>query len=159
MKFRRAIYWILIFVGFGNFLLWLPMSVIDILQGRYTEVNPAEKTSLSILVGLMMSCGIMPLLVGIVSVFKLRQLNLNQAMAEEHRLNDELLKLAVRNFGKLTVVEAALGLNISIEQADHLLSRCMEKHLAEMQVSESGILVYHFLPFITGREKQTAETI
>ena len=59
-------------------------------------------------------------------------------------LEAELIKLAERRGGKLTVVEAVAELAFDSETVSEVLEQMAVRGLVEVQVSESGVLVYSF---------------
>lgn len=59
-------------------------------------------------------------------------------------LEAELIKLAARRGGKLTVVEAVAELAFDSETIADVLEKMAVRGLVEVQVSESGVLVYSF---------------
>lgn len=67
-----------------------------------------------------------------------------------------VLKLAAREEGYLTAEETAMDCNISIQQAEALLDDLVEQGSAQLQVSESGSMVYVF-PNLLEDDKTTAE--
>ena len=56
----------------------------------------------------------------------------------------EVLRLATRHGGRLTVVETASELGIPAETAETVLRGLMAREVADVAVSESGLLVYTF---------------
>lgn len=56
----------------------------------------------------------------------------------------ELLRLAGLHDGKLTVVEVMRELAMSHDDADGLLKSTVQRGLAEIEVTDAGLLVYRF---------------
>lgn len=56
----------------------------------------------------------------------------------------EILNLAGRHEGKLTAVEVAGALGVPTATAESLLKELMAQSLADVEVTESGVLVYDF---------------
>ncbi|MCG8467137.1 MAG: hypothetical protein MJB57_02875 [Gemmatimonadetes bacterium] len=66
-----------------------------------------------------------------------------QALIQD-TLEAEVLKMAGRHDGKLTAVEVAGELAVPTTQAEELLQELMAKELADVEITESGLLVYDF---------------
>jgi len=62
----------------------------------------------------------------------------------QQTLEAELLRLAGRRGGKLTIVEAVGELAITPEDAKHALDALSVRGLADFEVTDSGIVVYVF---------------
>lgn len=71
----------------------------------------------------------------------------------------ELLRLAERRGGSLTVAEVVAHVDLSPEAAEHHLDRLCLQGVAEHRVSESGVMVYRFAGLLTAREKRHAEGV
>jgi hypothetical protein len=56
----------------------------------------------------------------------------------------EIVRLAARNAGKLTVVEIVAELALDSESAEAVLQRLVEQGVADIEITESGVLVYTF---------------
>jgi hypothetical protein len=70
-----------------------------------------------------------------------------------------ILMLAQRQGGRLTVAEGALGTGLTVGQAAATLNDLVRRGYADLQVSPSGVLVYHCFPFADGRDKGLAERV
>ena len=73
----------------------------------------------------------------------------------QHRL----LRLAREKGGSLTVLEAATDGRMTVEKAEEILRTLGEKGSAEVRVSESGLVVYHFPEIERGEEKHRARPV
>jgi hypothetical protein len=56
----------------------------------------------------------------------------------------EILRHAVAHGGRLTALDISTALAISTEQAKEALDELVRRELAELDVSESGVLIYNF---------------
>lgn len=67
----------------------------------------------------------------------------------------EILKLAQRFGGKLTVVEVVAETAMSAEDADAALGQLVQKGLAEPEVTDKGVIVYviHDVQHLKGKEQ------
>ena len=82
-----------------------------------------------------------------------------EARREELRrdtLEAEILKMAERHGGKLTAVEVAGELAVPATTADELLNELMRRELAEIEITDSGLLVYAFHDLRHLSEKESA---
>jgi hypothetical protein len=62
----------------------------------------------------------------------------------QHTLDAEILRLAAHHGGRLTLVEVMTALAISGEAAQQSLNRLAARDIAEIRITDSGVLVYAF---------------
>ena len=62
----------------------------------------------------------------------------------EQTLEAEILRLAGQHDGKLTVVEVVRDLAVTPEAAEKALNAMHTRELAEIEITDSGVLVYAF---------------
>ena len=62
----------------------------------------------------------------------------------QQTLEAELLRLAGRRAGKITIVEAVGELAVTPEEAKHALDALAVRGLADFEVTDSGVVVYVF---------------
>ena len=74
-------------------------------------------------------------------------------------LEAELLKLAGRHGGKLVAVEAASELAFDAAVIEETLNAMADRGLAEVEISESGVLVYAFYDVRHLGEKEAAKGV
>lgn len=67
-----------------------------------------------------------------------------------------VLRLAEREHGRLTVQEVAAGCAMTVAEAKTELDRLVIAEIAEMRVTEGGVLVYRFPGFLSDEEKARA---
>jgi hypothetical protein len=67
-----------------------------------------------------------------------------------------ILKLAWRRGGRLTVADVALGTGLTLGEAKAALNELARKGYAGLQVSPSGVLVYHFFSLADVHDKSRA---
>jgi hypothetical protein len=70
-----------------------------------------------------------------------------------------ILKLAQHLGGRLTVADVALGTGLTLHAAAAALNDLVRKGYADLQVSPSGVLVYHCFPLADARAKSHAEYV
>ena len=80
---------------------------------------------------------------------------------EKARAKNQLriLRLAREKGGSLTVIEAATESKITVEKTEELLRELVLSGHAEMRISESGLVVYHFLEIERWDEKHWARPV
>jgi hypothetical protein len=71
----------------------------------------------------------------------------------------ELLRLAARRGGKLTVVEVVTELALSTEEAKESLDELARQEMAELEVTDSGTIVYAFRDVQNLSQKDRAKGI
>ena len=73
----------------------------------------------------------------------------------QHRL----LKLAREKGGSLTVLEAATDARMTVEKAEEILRELAARGHAEVRISDSGLIVYHFPEILRWEEKHWAKPV
>ncbi len=71
-------------------------------------------------------------------------------------LEAEILRMAARRGGRLTALEAAAELAVPATTAEELLNGLMSREVAEIEITDSGLLVYAFHDLRRLSEKETA---
>ncbi len=74
---------------------------------------------------------------------------------DQHRL----LRLAREKGGNLTVLEAATDGRLTVEKSEEILRELAARGHAEVRVSDSGLLVYHFPEIVRWDEKHWAKPV
>jgi hypothetical protein len=70
-----------------------------------------------------------------------------------------ILQLAHRVGGRLTVAEVAVGTRLSLQEAEATLNKLVRKGYVDLEVSPSGMLVYHCLPLSGAGDKERAQRL
>jgi hypothetical protein len=68
-----------------------------------------------------------------------------------------ILKLARHLGGRLTVADVVLGTSLSLGEAEATLNELARQRYVDLQVSPSGVLMYHCFPLANARDKSHAE--
>ena len=72
----------------------------------------------------------------------------NMKRKAQHRkaehIERQILQLAKENQGQLTISEVSMRLTLSSTEAKAVLDQCHLNHLAELSISDSGVVVYRF---------------
>lgn len=72
---------------------------------------------------------------------------------------NRLLRLARDRSGSLSVIEAATDLRLTVDKTEAILRELAARGYAEVRVSESGLLVYHFHEIERAHEKRDAKPV
>ena len=72
---------------------------------------------------------------------------------------NRLLRLARDRGGSLSVIEAATDLRLTVDKTETMLRELAARGYAEVRVSESGLLVYHFHEIERADEKHHAKPV
>jgi hypothetical protein len=88
-----------------------------------------------------------------------KYLNARQKELQERTIQSEILKLAIAHKGKLTAVEVVAELGIDLASATQHLKLLTHQDLAELEITESGTLVYAFQDIQALSEKITSRRI
>jgi hypothetical protein len=70
-----------------------------------------------------------------------------------------ILRLARRLGGRLTVGDVVLGTGLSLGEAEATLNELARQRYVDLEVSSSGILVYHCFPLASAHAKSRAERV
>jgi len=117
-------------------------------------------TSWASLIALLIGAGIP----GMAGLAVLRASPTRKALARiealrEQTLHSEIIRLASQRGGKLTAVEVVAELAIPVDEAHATLDELARTQVAELEVTDSGALVYDFPDVRLLGEKSTARGI
>jgi hypothetical protein len=70
-----------------------------------------------------------------------------------------ILRLARRLGGRLTVADVVLGTGLSLGEAEATLNELARQRYVDLEVSPSGVLVYHCFPLAAAHDKRRAERV
>ena len=70
-----------------------------------------------------------------------------------------ILKLAQHLGGRLTVADVVLSTGLSLEEAEATLNELARQRYVDLEVSPSGILVYHCFPLVNAHEQSRAKRV
>jgi len=88
-----------------------------------------------------------------------KKLAQRQEKLRRQTLEAELLRLAAAHGGKLTVAEVVLETSLDSETAEEALSDLHRRGLAQIELTESGNIVYAFHGVANLSEKETAKGV
>ena len=75
------------------------------------------------------------------------------------RTQNKVIQLARQKGGRLTVTETAADSGIVIEEAERILKGLADQGYVELEVTESGMMVYRFPEVLFAHEKQWSRSI
>jgi hypothetical protein len=81
------------------------------------------------------------------------------AQRSEQAWQSELMRLAERRGGNLTVAEVVAHAELPAQEAERHLDRLCALGVAEHCVAESGVIVYRFQGLLAGEEKRRARGV
>jgi hypothetical protein len=114
------------------------------LIGVYFEDKP-ETDQANMFVGWIF-IGLVPMVLGFVGKrFAKRKGKTTSFRSQQH----QLLQLAKKKQGKVSVSDVSLGLNISLKDAQKLLEDHVKRSFAEPEVDYRGVVIYVFKEFLT----------
>jgi hypothetical protein len=82
-----------------------------------------------------------------------------RALLRQHTLDAEILRLAGERGGRLTVVEVATEVGVSLEGAKAALDGLLLREHADLELTDAGVTVYHFYDVRNLDDKHTARGI
>jgi len=86
-----------------------------------------------------------------------RQISARKERLKQDTLEAEVLRMAGRNKGRLTAIEVAGELAVPTTTAEEVLNELMARELADIEITESGLLVYAFRDVMLLSEKDRAK--
>lgn len=127
--------------GGGALILVSLFMVLGFLRAEVDPGAPATIVALLIAAGLPAAGGAWLL----ASHFGAgRRIEARREELREDTMLAEVLRMAGRHEGRLTVVEVAGELAVPTDTAKHLLNELMARELADIEITDSGLLVYAF---------------
>lgn len=111
------------------------------LRSDASLASPATWVALAVAVGVPAAAGV-ALVTG--GPGRARRLRERKEQLRRDTLDAELIRLAGERDGRITVVEAVTALGVPAEAARDALSSLVTRGLADIEVTESGLLVYAF---------------
>ncbi len=122
----------------------------------------ADVSGVSAALALLISVGLPAAGSGALLYSHFRQTGLLQGRKEKLRrqsLEAEVLRLAAKKDGKLTLAEVISETSVDADRAKAALDALHLRSLAEIELSESGVLVYAFSNVKAIQEKHTAKGV
>lgn len=124
----------------------VPIGLALILYGLFTNFEP-----LSIGVALVLMGGLLWLLAA--------KLDAAALLVRHRKEQNRIVRLARQKGGRLMVAEAAADSGLLVEEAEQILRELADGGYAEVEVTDSGMVVYRFPEFLFGHEKHWARGV
>lgn len=124
-------------MGYGLLAL-AGLLLYGFLRSSASLASPATVAALLITVALPAAAGI-AILRGFTRGDTARREKLRQATVEA-----EVMKLAMQHAGKLTAVEVATALALPIDATKAHLDAMVEREIADIEITDDGVIVYTF---------------
>lgn len=141
-----------LFIAIG--LLVCLFGLVVTAGGIINTAESAESQPLAGNLALIFLLGVFPFFCGAwLCRFAWRRADLRRRRDQER----DLLILAAKHSGKLTHAEVTMHLPLNAATAQALLDDAHRNGLAEIEVTETGCLLYHFRGIVNSAEKQGAQ--
>lgn len=125
-------------VGGGALLLLALFMLLGFLRSSASAGAPASIVALLLVVGLPAVAGVLLLRGGG------RRRGDRMAQLRQQTMEAEILRLAMQHDGRLTVVEVASALALPAETAKQTLDDMVTRELADLALTDGGLIVYTF---------------
>ncbi len=132
-------------------MLWGVLLMIGGLVNMFPDNAPPKIKPSDIFIFIVL--GIVPCILGITLWLQASKQRKERLYAE---LEQDILRLAKSCHNKLTASDVAIKIVLSPPQAEEALQEMVIKGWARLEISDSGVAVYHFHTLISGSEKQSA---
>ena len=73
---------------------------------------------------------------------------------ERQSVETQILRIAAKHKGELTVTDVAMETGMGIPQAEKALDKMVDGNRVSLRVSDSGVVLYEFLEIATGRDTE-----
>lgn len=111
--------------------------------------NPISKLLGTLVFGA--AFGIGPVVGG---VYWLKNIGKKNKALKERQTEDMILRLAQRFDGELTILRLTSNTRLSAEESKKFLEEMYKKGLAELNITDSGSVVYEFADFLKTQQKR-----
>ena len=103
--------------------------------------------------------GILPTVDGMITVYRDRVISGKSKDSAGIETEKQVLRVAQRESGKLTPAIVALNSDLSIDDAEKVLSNFVTRGYASMNVQNDGRIVYEFLEFLRPPRVRLRESV
>ncbi|MBT4503882.1 MAG: hypothetical protein HOC74_39480 [Gemmatimonadetes bacterium] len=125
----------------------VPVGVGLMLYGLITKLESGYNLEDTFPVGVALT------IFGALLWFLAKRLDAAARLVRYRRQQSRLVRLARERGGRLTVTEAAADADLTVEEAEEILKRLADGGYVEMEVTDSGLMVYRFPEILYGHEK------
>ena len=82
-----------------------------------------------------------------------KRLDAAALLVRYRRQQNRIVRLARERGGRLTVTEAAADSGLTVEETEEILKKLADRGYVEIEVTDSGLMVYRFPEVLFGHEK------
>lgn len=140
----------IVLIGFG--LLIIAGSIVDLTDGKESDISLGGTIALVFLMGVIPTGGGFWLCRRSVKAPRARRESTDE-------LENKILRLAKKRNGSLTPLELAMETSLSVEEAKQQLESWANQGVVTIKISESGALIYHFTGMVSEQERQSAQGV
>ena len=131
------------------------LVVVGVFIGVGVLLNVGEAEGAGAVVVALLVFGVVPIVVGW-RLLKGPRAGAARALAAGRAWDSELLRLAARRDGCLSVAEVVAHADLGAAEAEQRLDELSRRGLCEVRVTDAGVLVYRFERLPSGVEKRAA---
>ncbi len=124
----------------------IPVGLGLILYGLSTSFEP-------------FSIGVTLVLLGGILWILARKLDAAALLVRRRKQQNRIVRLARERGGRLMVAEAAADTGLTVQEAEQILKELADGGYVEIQVTDSGMVVYRFPEFLFAHEKHWARGV
>ena len=106
-----------------------------------------------------LSVGVAFVVMGALLWLSSRKLDEAAQLVRYRRQQNKLVRLARQRQGRLTVTESAAETGMTIEECEQILKKMADGGYVEVEVTDSGLMVYRFPEVLFGHEKMWSRSI
>lgn len=101
----------------------------------------------------LFSVGITLIVVGGLLWLMAKRLDASAQLVRYRRHQNRIVRLARERGGRLTATEAAADAGLTVEETEEILKKLVDRGYVELQVTDSGMVVYRFPEVLYAHEK------
>ncbi|MGY8825294.1 MAG: hypothetical protein ACKVJG_15390 [Candidatus Latescibacterota bacterium] len=83
-----------------------------------------------------------------------KKLNAAAHLVRYRRQQNKIVRLALQHGGRLTITETAADIGLTVEEVEDILRTMADRGFVEMEITDSGMVVYRFPEVLFSHEKQ-----
>ena len=124
----------------------VPIGLGLVLYGLFTRFEP-------------LSIGVALVLMGALLWVLARKLDAAALLVRHRKQQNQIVRLARQKGGRLMVAETAADTGLMVQEAEEILRELADGGYAEVEVTDSGMMVYRFPEFLYSHEKHWARRL
>ena len=124
----------------------VPVGLGLVLYGLFTRFEP-------------LSIGVALVLMGALLWVLARKLDAAALLVRHRKQQNQIVRLARQKGGRLMVAETAADTGLMVQEAEEILRELADGGYAEIEVTDSGMVVYRFPEFLFSHEKRWARRL